>query len=57
MLDKIIGLAAIALLIAFAGILIVFVPSIDLILIVGVVSAMAAYDFYRTLFKRKNGNR
>ena len=57
MLDKIIGLAAIALLIASMGVLVVFVPSIDLILVVGIVSAMAAYDFYRTLFKSKNGSR
>jgi len=55
MLDKIIGLGAIALLIAFMAVLVVFVPDIDLILVIGIVCAMAAYDFYLTLFKSRSG--
>jgi hypothetical protein len=38
------------------GVLIVFVPDVDLILVTLVVTGMAAYDFYVTLFKPKNGN-
>lgn len=56
MIDKVIGLLALAVLVAFFGILVVFVPDVDLILVVGVVAAMAAYDFYLTLFKGKKGS-
>ena len=55
MLDRIIGLAAIAILIGFMGILVGFVPSIDLVIVIAVVVAMAAYDFYLSLFKSRNG--
>jgi hypothetical protein len=55
MLDRIIGLAAIAMLIGFIGILIAFVPVPDLVIIVLIVIGMAAYDFYRSLFKQGNG--
>jgi hypothetical protein len=56
MLDKTLGVAAIIVLIGFMGVLIVFVPDVDLILVTLVVTGMAAYDFYVTLFKPKNGN-
>lgn len=56
MLDKILGVAAILVLAGFMSVLIIFVPDIDLILVTVVVTGMAAYDFYRTLFKRKNGD-
>ncbi|GAB4352350.1 MAG: hypothetical protein Kow00114_00980 [Kiloniellaceae bacterium] len=55
MQDKLIGIAAIAILAAFMVIHLVFVPDVDLILILAGVTLMAAYDFYLTLFKRKNG--
>jgi hypothetical protein len=55
MLDKIIGLTAIVVLIAFMGILVGYVPSLDLVIIISIVVLMAAYDFYRALFKRRNG--
>ena len=55
MLDKIIGLSAIVVLIAFMGILIGFVPDIDLVLVIAIVVAMAGYDFYISLFKKRNG--
>ena len=55
MVDKLIGVSAILLLVAFMAVLVVFVPDIDLILVVGIVSAMAAYDFYLTLFKSRSG--
>ncbi|GAB4225358.1 MAG: hypothetical protein Tsb0032_31270 [Kiloniellaceae bacterium] len=57
MLDKVLGILAIAILMGFMGILIGFVPDVDLIIVAVVVVVMAAYDFYRTLFKRSNGGR
>jgi hypothetical protein len=56
MLDKILGVAAILALIGFMGVLVVFVPDLDLIIVTVVVTVMAAYDFYINLFKPKNGN-
>lgn len=56
MIDKIIAIAALAMLVGFMLILVGFVPSADLIVVVVVVSVMAAYDFYLMLFKRRNGN-
>lgn len=56
MQDKILGIAAIAVLIGFMAVHVIFVPDVDLILVLGVVTLMAAFDFYRTLFKRKNGD-
>lgn len=56
MLDKILGIAAISVLIGFMGVLVIFVPDVDLILVTLVVTGMAAYDFYINLFKPKNGN-
>lgn len=50
MLDKTVGLAALAVLIGFMGILVAFVPDIDLVIVIAVVVALAAYDFYRSMF-------
>lgn len=55
MMDRIIGIAALALLVGFMGILIGFVPEIDLGIVLTVVVVMAGYDFYRSLFPRQNG--
>jgi len=55
MLDKILGLSAIAIFIAYFGVLMGFVPDIDLIAVLSVVVVMACYDFYISLFKRRNG--
>ena len=57
MLDKIIGAAAIAALVGFMGILIGFVPHVDLTTVVVVVVLMAAYDFFLMLFKRRGNGR
>ncbi len=54
-MDRIIGIAALALLVGFMGILIGFVPEIDLGIVLTVVVVMAGYDFYRSLFARRNG--
>jgi len=56
MLDRVIALAALATLIGFMLILVGFVTDIDLIVVVIIVGAMAAYDFYLTAFKRSNGD-
>lgn len=56
MLDKILGVAALAVLAGFMAVLVIFVPDFDLILVTVVVTAMAAYDFYITLFRSKNGS-
>lgn len=55
MMDKFLGFAAMAMLIGFMGIIVGFVPSVDLIIVTVVVVALAGYDFYYMLFK-KNGN-
>jgi len=55
MLDKVIGVTAIVFLTGFMGILIGFVPILDLVAIIAIVVAMAAFDFYRSLFMRRNG--
>lgn len=55
MVDKVIGLLALGVLLGFFGILVGFVPDPELIMVIGVVAAMAIYEFYTTLFKNKNG--
>lgn len=55
MLDRIIGIAALLTLAGFFGILVGFVPDVDLIAVIAVVTVLAGYDFYRTLFARRNG--
>ncbi|MEQ8815163.1 MAG: hypothetical protein RLO51_20340 [Thalassobaculum sp.] len=57
MLDRTIGLSALALLIGFMAILIGFVPHPDLIAVIVVVVLMAGYDFYRSLFAGRDGRR
>lgn len=57
MLDRTIGLAALALLVGFMGVLLGFVPRLDLIAVVVVVVLMAGYDFYRALFAKRNDRR
>lgn len=46
MLDKLIGLFALLTLVAFLAVIIVFVPEIDLTIVLLFVIALAAYDFY-----------
>jgi hypothetical protein len=55
MVDRIIGIAALAVLVAFLGVIVGFVPDVDLAIVIVIVAAMASYDFYLTLFpKRRN---
>lgn len=53
-MDKIIGLLALATLAGFLGILIAFVPSLDLVAIIVVVGIMAAIDFYLTIVVKRD---
>lgn len=57
MVDKFIGIAAFAVLIAFMIVLLVFIPDFDLALLILVVGALAGYDFYIMLFKRQRNGR
>jgi hypothetical protein len=55
MSDRIMAIAALATMIAFLGVVAWFVPEIDLIIVIALVSALAIYDFWQTL--RAKGNR
>lgn len=57
MVDKFIGIAAFAVLIAFMIVLLVFIPDFDLALLILVVGALSGYDFYIMLFKRQRNGR
>jgi hypothetical protein len=49
MMDRIFALLGMALFIGFVGVLIARVPKVDLWIVLVVVVAMAAYDFWRSL--------
>ncbi len=53
MSDKIMAVAALATMIAFLGVVAVFVPHLDLILVILFVSALAAYDFWKFFKERE----
>ena len=55
--DKLIGIVAIAVLTIFLGILVWFVPSIDLIVILVAVLGVAGVDYYLSAFKNANGDK
>jgi uncharacterized protein YqgC (DUF456 family) len=55
MIDKVTALLAFAVLLGFLGILVGFVPSLDLMIVIAVVVLMAGYEFYQALFKSRNG--
>lgn len=57
MLDRIIGIAALAVLGGFVGILVGFVPDVDLMLVVTIPVILAGYDFYLSLFRARDGGR
>ncbi|MCB1903554.1 MAG: hypothetical protein KDI18_05515 [Gammaproteobacteria bacterium] len=49
MTDRIMALLALTVMIAFLAVVAAFVPDIDLIIVIILVSAMAIYDFWQTL--------
>ena len=57
MTDKIMAILALATMVAFLGTVVVFVPDIDLIVVVCFVSALAIYDFWRTFRERRTAGR
>jgi len=57
MLDRIIGIVALGSLCAFFAVLPVFVPSLDLAVVLAVTAVLAGNDFYRSLFRRRDPDR
>lgn len=57
MLDKFLGLLALAVMIGFTAVLFAFIPDFDLGLLILIVAAAAGYDFYLMLFKRRTNGR
>ena len=56
MADKIMAVLGLATMIAFLGVVVVFVPDLDLFVVVLVVSALAIYDFWRSFRDRRNND-
>lgn len=52
MSDKIMAVLALATMIAFLGVVVWFVPEIDLAAVIVLVSLLAIYDFWQTLRRR-----
>jgi hypothetical protein len=57
MIDKLMAILGLATMIAFLGTVVVFVPDVDLIVVVVFVSALATYDFWRTFREQRNTHR
>jgi len=57
MTDKILALVALAALVGSLGILVIFVPEPDLIIVTLIALALAAYDFYLSLFRARTDER
>lgn len=55
MSDKILALLALSALTGFIAVLLTFVQEPDLIIVSAGCVALAVYDFYRELFRSKNG--
>ncbi len=56
MLDTVLKIVALGALIASLAVLVIWVPSPDLVAVIVVVVAMAVYDFFiRPFLRRKNG--
>ena len=56
MLEKIVGVLAMAVLLCFLGILVAFVREPALIVVIAIVVVMGAADFYFTLFKDRKSD-
>jgi hypothetical protein len=56
MSDKIMAVLALGTMIAFLGVVAWFVPEVDLVAVIVLVSLLAIYDFWQTL-RRRDANR
>ena len=56
MSDKIMALLALGTMIAFLGVVAWFVPDIDLIIVIALVSLLATYDFWQALRSKSKGS-
>lgn len=56
MTDKIMAILALVTMITFLGVVAWFVPDIDLITVIVLVSLLAIYDFWHTLREKGNNN-
>lgn len=54
--DRVLAVFSLAVFVAFLGIIVYFVTEADLAIVVLIVIAMAAFDFYRTVFRGNGGN-
>jgi hypothetical protein len=54
MTDKIMAFLALATFIAFLGLVAVYVPDIDLVVIIALISCMVIYDFWTTFRDKKD---
>lgn len=54
MTDKIMAVLALAIMIAYLGVVVWFVPELDLGIVIGFVSLLAVYDFWQS-FRGGNG--
>jgi hypothetical protein len=52
MSDKIMAVFALATMVAFLAVIAVWVPSVDLMVVIALVTALTVYDFWRTLQER-----
>jgi hypothetical protein len=57
MVDRVIGCLALAVLVAFLAVIVGFVPEPALAVVMLVVAALAAYDFYGALFRKSGDDR
>ena len=56
MADKIMAVIALVTMVAFLGVVAVFVPDTDLIVVIAFVSTLAIYDFWRSLRGKRNNH-
>jgi hypothetical protein len=56
MIDRTLAILSLAGLIIFLGVVILYVPDPDLVIVMTLVFAMAAYDFYATAFRNRKKN-
>ena len=57
MIDKVMAVGSLFGLIIFLGVIVVYVPEVDLTIVMLLVAAFASYDFYRTIFRGGGGDK